>query len=104
MAFAVLIYALMFRYGYFSGKAKEPNKIVSLDKFFPYIVDRKLSDKADVVCFWVSLAMAVLIALNGLLSFAAPKIPNIRMLFLMGAFPGAMILRFIYMGFKRKNS
>lgn len=101
LAFCVFIYALMFRYGYFSGKQSGPSRVLGLDRLTGQSSNRKLCDKADRACFWITLTMAILTAANGIASFMLPRIPNISILFLFGAFPGAMVFWIVFVLFSK---
>jgi hypothetical protein len=102
IGYGIVIYGLMFRDGWFRGKKDNRyRKIFSFDDaFFPGL-DEKKGQKADTICFRVSVLMGILLALNGVLSVVFSAIPNIGMIFIIIAFPGLMIFRFIYLFVKK---
>ncbi|MBK6880618.1 MAG: hypothetical protein IPN65_03360 [Elusimicrobia bacterium] len=102
IGYGIVIYGLMFRDGWFSGKKNDRyRKIFSFDDVFFPGLDEKKGEKADTICFRVSVLMGILLALNGVLSAFFRAIPNIGMIFIVVSFPGLMIFRFIYLFFKK---
>lgn len=98
IGYGIVIYGLMFRDGWFRGKKNNRyRKMFNFDDaFFPGL-DEKKGQKADTICFRVSVLMGILLALNGVLSAFFSMIPNIGMIFVIISFPGLMIFRFIYL-------
>jgi hypothetical protein len=104
IAFVMLLYALMFRYGYFRGKQNNKyRKTINLDEILFPGLDENLAHRVDLICFWVVLCMTMLTAINGGMSALFTSVPNVSMIFLVIAFPGVMIFRFFYICVKRKK-
>lgn len=90
--------ALMYRFGFFRiFLTKDP------DKFFFLEVDLKHYRRVDNICFWIVSFMALLVLLNSILAFYL-HVPIISMIFLVIAFPGTIIYRFLYIIFHGRRT
>lgn len=101
--FGLLIYALMFKYGYFRGKQNNRfNKILNMDELIFPTVTEEISQQADKICFKVAALMALLTALNGVLSYEY-GVENYSFVFFVVAFPGLMFFRTVFLYIKTKK-
>ncbi|MFA5162762.1 MAG: hypothetical protein WC421_11035 [Elusimicrobiales bacterium] len=102
--YGVMIYALMFKEGLFSGKLNTRfRKVVALEKLFFGTISESVISEADSICFKIAILMSIAIMLNGFVSLFWPLVPNISLAFAIVAFPGVMVFRMVYILYRKQR-
>lgn len=100
---AMIVYALMFKYGVFRGVENSTyKKIVNLEELLWGNLPENFGKGVDSISFWIALAMGIAIVANAILNLLFPTIPIVSMIFLLVALPGIMVAR-ILMAYRYKS-